>query len=79
MKFNQMIKNFFKSVGVRAALITTIGAIIVAGMYILNSRSNLVRDNIKYIKEIQGKNVRIDFPLPKLVFLPQLFRIHFHP
>lgn len=55
-----MIKNFFKSVGVRTALITTVGAIIVAGMYIANSRSDLVQDNKEYIKKIERKNERID-------------------
>ena len=52
MKFKQAFKNFFKSVGVRVALITTIGIIFVAGMHIANSRSNLVKNNQDYINKI---------------------------
>ena len=59
MKFKQAFKNFFKSVGVRAALITTIGIIFVAGMYIANSRSNLVKNNQNYINKIAKQKVTI--------------------
>lgn len=54
-----MAKKWFSSVGVKAAAILVVGSIIVAGMHIWNSRSQMAQDNKNYKTEIDQKNTNI--------------------
>ena len=54
-----MEKKWHQYVGVRAALIVAGGAIVVAGMNILQERSKLKQENSKYITDIAGTDTLI--------------------
>ncbi|MFO7907858.1 MAG: hypothetical protein R6U98_34760, partial [Pirellulaceae bacterium] len=43
-------------VGIRAAIILALSAVAVAGMHILNNRSELGRENSEYRNRMQDKN-----------------------
>ncbi len=55
-----MAKIWYSSATVKAAIIFVIGSVIVAGMYILNNRSQIKQDNEKYKLEIDTKNTKIN-------------------
>ena len=54
-----MKKQWHQYVGIRAAIIIAVGGIIVAAMYIWNSRSELKQSNVKYKNEMKEKDARI--------------------
>jgi len=56
----RMGKKLCSSVTVKAAIITAFAGVMVAGMYILNNRSQIKQDNKNYEVEINKKNTKIN-------------------